>query len=90
MIIRRARRFTVKMGDYEVYSFGAEVEMANYDLGIPDEEVVQMTPAQRKRLRQKITDAVLAELDEQLIGEVQEAAELTEHKRSFILRAIRP
>jgi len=72
-----------------MYSFAAEVELSNYDLGITEEEVVQMTPAERKRLRQKLTDAVLSELDEQLIGEVQEAAELTEHKRSFILRALK-
>lgn len=88
MIIRRHRRFTIKMGDFEMYAFGADIELSNYDLGIPDEDVLKMTPKQRAALRAKLTDAVLEALDEQLIEEVQEAAELTDHHRSFILRAI--
>ena len=91
MIIRRARHFTVKMGgpsDYEMYKFGAEVELSHEDLGIPTSEVLEMSPSGLAALRERLTEAVLAELDEQLIGEVQEAAELTEHRRSFLLRTI--
>lgn len=87
MILRRHRRFTVNMGDYESYSFGADVELSNQDLGITDEQVLEMSPAEHTALRERLTEAVLAELDEQLIGEVQEAAELTDHQRSFILRS---
>lgn len=91
MIIRRARHFTVKMGgvgEYEMYRFGADVEMSHEDLGIATSEVVKMTTVELAALRERITEAVLAELDEQLIGELQETAELTENKKSFILKAI--
>lgn len=88
MIIRRHRRFTIKMAEYEMYSFGADVEMSHEDLGITTAEVVVMTPVELTALRARLTEAVLGELDEQLIGEVQEVAELTEHKRSFLLKAI--
>ena len=84
MILRRHRRFTVRMAEYESYSFGADVELSHTDLGITDEQVLEMTSAQRTKLREQLTEAVLAELDEQLLGEVQESAELTEHRRSFI------
>lgn len=88
MIIRRHRRFTVNMGDYETYSFGADVEMSHEDLGLSDNDVIMMTPAEHTALRARLTEAVLGELDEQLIGEVQEASELTAHKRSFLRRVI--
>ena len=88
MIIRRHRRFTIKMGEYEMYAFGADVELSHHDLGHSDTDVVKMSSAQRKALGEALTEAVLVALDEQLIEEVQESAELTEHKRSFILRAI--
>lgn len=88
MIIRRARRFSIKMQEYENYSFGAEVEMSHKDLGITDDEVIGMTPVELSALRARITEAVLEELDEQLIGEVQEVAELTDNRRSFLLKAI--
>ena len=88
MIIRRHRRFTVKMGDYEMYSFGADIEMGHEDLGITNDRVSTMTSSEHAAMVKRLTEAVLGALEEQLIGEVQEAAELTEHKRSFILRAI--
>lgn len=93
MILRRARHFTVKMGgvgEYEMYRFGAEVELSHQDLGITDADVVVMTSVELSALRERLTEAVLAELDEQLVGEIQEAAELTEHNRSFILKATAP
>jgi len=88
VIIRRHRRFSIKMADYETYSFGADVEMSHHDLGISDDAVMKMTPAEHKALRLKLTDAVLDELDEQLLEEVREASELTAHKRSFLRRII--
>ena len=87
MILRRSRRLTIKMAEYETYSFGADVEMSHADLGITDAVLTKMTPKEHAALRQQLTEAVLAELDEQLVGEIQEAAELTEHNRSFILKA---
>lgn len=88
MIIRRHRRFGIKMADYETYSFGADVEMSHEDLGHSDNDVIMMTPKEHAALRKRLTEAVLEELDEQLIDEVREASELTAHKRSFILKAI--
>jgi hypothetical protein len=72
-----------------MYSFGADVELGHEDLGISTAEVVQMTTVELTALRERLTEAVLDALDEQLIGEVQEAAELTEYQRSFIVRNIR-
>ena len=71
-----------------MYSFGADIELSHHDLGHSDTDVISMSPKQRAALAEALTEAVLVALDEQLIGEVQEAAELTDHKRSFILRAI--
>jgi len=88
MIIRRSRRFSIQMQQYENYSFGAEVEMGNKDLGISDEAVLVMTPVELSALRARITEAVLEELDEQLIGEIEEVADLTDNRRSFLLKAI--
>jgi hypothetical protein len=88
VIIRRFRRFGIKMAEYETYSFGADVEMSHEDLGISTEEVNTMSREEHKALRLRLTEAVLVELDEQLIDEVREASELTAHKRSFILRTI--
>lgn len=90
MIIRRHRRFTIKMAEYEMYAFGADVEMSHEDLGHSDNDVIMMTPEQHTDLRKRLTEAVLDELDEQLIDEVREASELTAYKRSFILKAITP
>lgn len=81
MIIRRSRRFTVNMGNYESYTFGAEVEMEHHDLGISDAKLLTID---REALKAKLTKAVLDELEAQLLEEVSEAQQLSKEKRSFI------
>ncbi len=89
MKIRRSRRFTVKMAEYETYAFGGDVEMDHHDLGYADEDLVSMEPEEYGRLRDELTAAVLEELHEQLIGEIHSTAHITAHQKSFLLKVLR-
>lgn len=48
-----------------------------------------MPPEQFERWRDELTAAVLEELHEQLVEEINEIAGLTEHRKSFLLKLIR-
>lgn len=87
MIIRRSRRYTVSMGNYESYSFGADVEMSHHDLGISDNQLKTMPPEAHVELRNNLTENVLAELSDQLHAEIQDAIALTDNQKSYLLQA---
>lgn len=87
MIIRRSRRYTVKMADYESYSFGADVEMSNWDIGVGDDEIVKMDDDEFQSTKTNLTQIVLEELNNQLHDEIQDAATLTDNKKSYLLKA---
>lgn len=87
MNINRTRQFRVDMGDYESYQFGASVTLGHGDLGYTDEDLVEMSDDERKELQKELTRKILKVLDEQLIQEIKDSAELTENKKSFLLRS---
>jgi hypothetical protein len=87
MIIRRERRYTVNMAQYESYNFGAAVELSHHDLGISDAALVKTTLEQRKDIAKKLTAKVLAELATQLSQEIEDACELTSNQKSFLRKA---
>lgn len=87
MIIRRERRYTVNMAQYESYSFGAGVEMSHHDLGVSDSELAAMDEAEHKEVVDSLTAAVLNTLAEQLQDEIADATALTENQKSFLIRA---
>lgn len=87
MIVRRHRRYTVKMQDYETYSFGADVEMSHHDIGTTDAELVNLTEEEFADLVESLTAAVLNELSAQLHDEITDATELTKNQKSFLLKA---
>lgn len=89
MILRRSRRFTVQMAEYETYSFGADVEMSHKDLGVSDEELATMSVSDYTALRDNLTTAVLEELFVQLDEDIERTAHQTENRHSFIRRARR-
>lgn len=87
MIIRRSRRYTVKMQDYETYTFGADIEMSHHDIGMTDGELVNLDEDQYAELAESLTQQVLNALADQLTAEIESAAELTDHDKSFLLKA---
>lgn len=93
MRITRKRELTVSMGPYETYKFGAEVSVTHHDLGITDEALAADVAANRGKdatprhdLLQKLASD---ELDKALIQEIEDAADLTADKKSFLLRALK-
>lgn len=87
MIIRRARRYTVNMGDFESYSFGADIEMSHRDLGVSDAALIKLSAEKRTELTSKLTTSVLKELSEQLDVEIEDASKLTKNQKSFLRKA---
>jgi hypothetical protein len=92
MIIRRSRRYTVKMADYESYSFGADVEMSTNDIGVSDADMLGMSDEEFQSTKVNLTELVLEELNNQLHDEIQDAITLTDNQKSYLLKAfgIRP
>lgn len=89
MILRRHRKFTVQMAEYETFSFGADVELSHIDLGYTDEEVANMSTSDYAAMRDELTAAVLEELHEQLTEEIERTAQDSENRRTFVRRAKR-
>lgn len=87
MIIRRSRRYTINMGDYESYSFGADVEMSNRDMGISDDEIEKLSDDEFQEIKDNLTANVLEELNRQLADEINDSATLTKNKKSYLLKA---
>jgi len=87
MIIRRSRRYTVKMADFETYSFGADVEMSHHDMGLSDDDVTKLSDEDYEATKKDLTEHVLGELNNQLHDEIYDAAELTTNQKSFLLKA---
>lgn len=86
MILRRSRRFTVNMGNYESYSFGCDVEMGHRDLNIDDIDLVGMTKEDRDDLWSRLEAAVLERMNEQVTEEIRDSVELTQNQKTFLLR----
>jgi len=87
MIIRRSRRYTVKMADYESYSFGADVEMSTNDIGVSDDDMLKMEDDEFQSTKTNLTELVLEELNNQLHDEIQDAITLTDNQKSYLLKA---
>lgn len=73
MRITQNKKFTVNLGEYESYSFGAEVS-------VDTEEYPDSTPEQLSDLCGRL-------LEDQLVESVQEASELTRNKKSIFYGA---
>lgn len=86
MILRRSRRFTVNMGNYESYSFGCDVEMSHHDLNTDDSDLVGMTEEERSDLWGRLEAAVLERMNEQVTEEIRDSVELTQNQKTFLLR----
>jgi len=87
MIIRRSRRYTVSMGNYESYSFGADVEMSHHDIGLSDEALEKQNDEEFNDTANRLTAEILNELNNQLHDEIEDAAELTSNQKSYLLKA---
>lgn len=87
MHVRRSRRYTVKMADYETYSFGADVEMSHHDIGLGDDDMRTLSDEEFEVTKKNLTENVLTELNNQLHDEIHDAAELTTNQKSFLLKA---
>ncbi len=90
MKIERERRFTVRMGEYETYVFGAKVEVDHRDLGIGHDALAELDADDHSEMIEQLFVLCEQTLVEALVADVEEAATLTEDKRSFILRALDP
>ena len=86
MNITRSRRLTVNMGDYENYQFGAEVTVSHNDLGL-DDEAARVAAGQLAPRLKELADAVLDDLLEQ---DIEDAAELTNNRKTFLLKQPAP
>lgn len=87
MNIRRSRRYTVKMADYETYAFGADVEMSTNDIGVSDADMLSMSDEEFQSTKVNLTELVLEELNNQLHEEIQDAITLTNNQKSYLLKA---
>jgi hypothetical protein len=87
VIIRRSRRYTVQMAPYETYSFGADVEMSNNDIGVSDDDILKMDDDEFQSTKQGLTHFVLEELNNQLHDEIMDATTLTDNRKSYLLKA---
>lgn len=86
MQLTRERRFTIQMQQFETYQFGATVTMDHHDIGYSDENLAECDMDELGTVRAELTEAVLKELDEQLLQEVKDSAEITKNRKSYILR----
>lgn len=88
MIISRDRKFTVRMGDFESYVFGAMVTVGPADLGLTEDDIRRMTPEERRAVNERLFELAEESLVDALVDEVREASTLTDNRRSFLLRAL--
>ena len=88
--LTRSRELTVRMGDYESYKFSATVVATHHDLGYTDEEWVDMKEVPRNHAEKALQYLVAEQLDVALEQDIEDAAELTGDRKSFIRRAIAP
>lgn len=86
--IRRHRELKVNMGDYESYTFGADVTLSHHDFGVTDDALAEMKDDEREELQEEITVAVLHMINDQLKTEVADATHLTNYQRSFLLNGL--
>lgn len=93
--LTRKRELTVSMGPYETYKFGAEVSATHHDIGYSDETLLSQVEANRRDLpnaldpHDQLHKFVDEQLDKALVQEVEDAADLTADKKSFLLRALK-
>lgn len=89
MIFSRSRDLTVRMGEFETFKFGGFVSLSHHDYGLSDEELAALSDQARTELSQRIRNDVVEMLAAELIDDIKDAAELTEDRKSFILRSFR-
>lgn len=87
MRLTRSRKLIVSMGPYEQYHFGAEVSATHHDLGFTDEEMTRHSNLHG--LTEELQKLVDEQLDKALVQELEDAADLTADKKSFLLRALK-
>lgn len=87
MNVRRTRRYTVNMGNFESYTFGADVEFSHHDLGLSDADVEKLDDVEFAARLEELTELVLTTLNEQLSEEIADAANLTTQQKTFLHRA---
>jgi hypothetical protein len=75
------------MADYETYSFGADVEMSNNDIGVSDDDLRDMGDDEFATTKDTLTKFVLQELNDQLHDEIMDATTLTDNKKSYLIKA---
>jgi len=76
------------MGDWESYMFGADVTLSHHDFGVTDEALAEMKDDEREELTDDITREVLQLINDQLRDEVNDATQLTNYQRSFLLNGL--
>lgn len=84
MIIRKERKFIVRMAEYETYTFGADVTVGPEDLGYTPEAVAQLTDDEHEELLNAQVDLLETTLMELVRRDIEESASLTPSRKSYI------
>lgn len=74
------------MQQYETYTFGAVVTLDHHDIGYSDDDLLELDQEALQEVRAELTDAVLEELEKQLIEEIEDSASITANRKSYIKR----
>jgi hypothetical protein len=77
----------VSMGNYEMYEFGSTVTVDHNDLGYTEDDVRGMGA---DALAKEITEKCMEILSDQLAVEIEDARQLTDAEKSFLLDSFTP
>lgn len=80
MRVTVGKRLTVHMHEYETLTWEAQVSVTHTDLGYTADQPIKDTDA----MEQAVVDRALAVLDDLLRPDVEQAAELSRDRKSFI------
>ena len=86
MNISKSRRLKFNLGNYESGEVSAQATLTHDDLGFTQEEVMDDLNGVVKAIHAKLE----AILDQLMIEDIRSTAELTEEKRSVLLRFFNP
>lgn len=77
----------INMGNYEAYEFGSTVTLDHNDLGFTEDEVRLLDTDDMAR---QLSEKCVQILAEQLALEIEDARELTDSDKSFLLDSFAP
>lgn len=83
MNISKSRRIKFNLGHYESYEVSAQATLTHDDLGYSQDEVIDSMDIVVKAMYDKAEEI----LDVLLVDDIRSATDLTEEKRSILLRA---